>query len=409
MQVKFGEFEQVEKPDEIKVFLKDHFEKVKSDKYRSIYIAYPHQSYSEEYAPKNDEEETLQLYLFSIPSEVSAEPARFDNFTFDGNNHALQFGQRDYLKLVTPIPKGYEKVEDEEGRTFGLTKQNKMWILIDLFHGYKTDSGPEKILTPFLSWIKETVIQPLSTDDIKGKLIAKIETMISGSLDTEISNIKARVKTLQADTTTQEARLIELLKSLSKEMQVLKVLENAPKKTADEIFDNMTRMPFVKQVKFSSGRIIVESNPIAIGPFNYGSWKIMITKGDVKIEHENKGSVLHPYEYSDHHFCFGGFNVELFKALSEGDLPSVLAYCRMEITNYSVATKQSDIELYFKKTMGARAFNAILDDIRKEKLPDCDSINISAIDGKKFTFVGLKSVNGRTIPTASRVEIDYDE
>ena len=422
MLVKFGEFEEVEKPDEIKSYLRSYFERITSNKYKTIYIAYPHQSFSEEYQPEIDKEETLQLYIFSIPSTINAEPSRFDLFNFNDIPYSLSSGQRDVLKVTGALPKGYTKITDEKNQTFALSKDNKIWILNDLFHNFKveststgaiTSSTPintmETLLEPFLVWLKETAISPLTPEEIKAKLLTKIEVMLNSTFKVEMTKVKERIKANRNEVKNQETRLVDLIRTLSRDEHILKTYESAPKKTPSQIIDKVMSMPFVKEIHFVSGQIVIDSNPVSVGPFNYGSWQVFINNDHVEIEHENKGSVLHPYEYEDHHFCFGGFNNEIYRSLEEGDLANIVSLCRMEITNYATSTKMHEIEPFLKKTTGAKTFNQEMEKIRATHLPNCDNVNISAVDGKKFTFIGLKNVDGRTIPTASKVEINYDQ
>ena len=107
MEIIFGKFgEEDEEPPikaeelkTIKNFLESTLNTLKLKGYKSVYVANPHQCFSEDFEPKQSNKEILEIYFYSMPSKVNASLGHIEYIASNGNQITLREGQKDSIKI----------------------------------------------------------------------------------------------------------------------------------------------------------------------------------------------------------------------------------------------------------------------------------------------------------------------
>lgn len=422
MKVKFGKFgEEEEDPpiksedlQKVKDFLEQVTNIVKLPGYESAYIACPHQTFSEDYEPSKHEPDVLEVYLYSLPTTVAVQRMPngiLDRISINGSKTVnLYKGQKNTL-LVLNVPSNYRTIEDLNGQIIAVTHENKIWIMNDIVHEVATNPDALATAEAILRFIYNDFINPPSQAVIQQRIMEKIDILLKGRNNNALQNLKERIKNDEQNVNSLQQQLLQAIKNLTYNANTLNALKSIKPTSGEEIFKNINKMKFVNKISVSKDTLVVNTIPIKIGPFDFGSWIISINPNSTQtpyLKHQAEG-VKHPYEHSvESGYCMGGFINEFANAIETGKYDRAIAVTRMEITNYSVDTKMHDIESFLKKTMGTSDFNKAIKTVKDEHFSDSDGIAISKISGDKITFVATKKgVDGREIPTVKKVEIDY--
>ncbi len=135
MKVNFGEFEEMPRAEALRVkdFLMKFFEPIASEKYDSVHIAYPHQAYSDDYLPKTLDLKQTEIYIFSIPKELGE------------NTKCVYNIQPQKCAISSPAYPSFIEYKLNSGKTFAISKCNKVWILSDIFHAESFKSAEETL------------------------------------------------------------------------------------------------------------------------------------------------------------------------------------------------------------------------------------------------------------------------
>jgi hypothetical protein len=414
LDINFGRFGEEEeeppiKPAElqsIKDFIVSLVNTLKLKDYRAVYVSEPHQLYSQEYEPSTKQKDILEIYFYSLPEGLNAELDCVNQFVTNGSTVVLREGQRDSFK-INSVPADYKVIEDNEGVQLALIKGNQMWILCDLLHKVGESTEAQNVAKDVMCYIVDVYFNPPSEAEIRKRAAEKINSIIEEYFGKHTKDLEQRVKSLSVDLQERERQIAQNVRQLAYESDLLDLAKKRIKPNAELIIRNMEKMAFVKKIYFKNGIVTVDTHPISIGPFEYGSWEIQLAPDLAKFSHEAQ-NVRHPYEYEDHRFCMGGFERNYALATSSGEFDKALTICRLEITNYSTETKQRPLEDYLKKIMGTARFNKILREVREEKFPDADGVIISKINGSIVTFIATKkAADGHEVPTVQSVEINY--
>ncbi len=414
MEIIFGKFgEEDEEPPikaeelkTIKNFLESTLNTLKLKGYKSVYVANPHQCFSEDFEPKQSEKDILELYFYSMPVGANASLGRIENITQNGGQILLREGQKDSIKIEV-VPSGCKIIEDDEGKQIALVQENKVWILNDLLHNVGTFTDAQQAVREALRFIADMYFNPPTEVELRQRAAEKIASLIKENFNRHKKSLEERVKSLSSELQQREAQIAQNIRSLAYESELLELANKRIMPKADVIMYNIDKMPFIKKVSFKGGQLTVDTNPISIGPFEYGSWNIVLALDNPVFKHEATG-VRHPYEYEDHRFCMGGFAGNYVLATNSGEYDKALAICRLEITNYSTETRMKSIEDFLKKIMGAVVFNKILRVVKEENFPDAEGVIISKINGSTVTYVAtMKATDGHEVPTVKSVEINY--
>jgi hypothetical protein len=421
MKIKFGKFEEkivgkhvgsedVDSIEPIKDKITKVFEPLKVDNYDSVFVAYPHQCYSEPYEPELHSAKTLEMYIFSIPEEITATPANNSILKLSGVNYEFRDGCDAYIKPAS-IPVGYTTLEDDDGKEMALAKGNKVWLLYDVFH-----PSSRSTYQNFMNYLMDNVLCPPSQEELEKRVAAKISELAMSRRNQMIKDSEAKAKALEADAQVTQRRLTDLIRNISQETEFIETAKAMKSVDASKVFSSIKGMKFVERMYIEKGVVTVDTEPISIGPFNFGKWKISLNfEGVPRYKHENTGNVCHPYEYdparygSDHlhDWCLGGFAESYAKAMSTGKLDEALLIARMEITNYSTSTKMQFIEPFLKK-IDSKSYNKEIEKIKAEKFSEgVDEVRISDIKGSEVTFIGMKGTGESGRPTAERTVIKY--
>jgi hypothetical protein len=418
LNITFGKFgEEDEDPpikpsdlQSLKDFITSLVNTLKLKNYREIYVAGPHQCYSQEYEPRTKQKDILEIYFYSLPDGLSGDFDRIDQIVANGNTIVLREGQKDSIKILSTTA-SYKSIEDDEGRLIALIKDNQMWVLCDLLHNVGTSTEAQSVAKDVMRYIVDIYFNPPTEVELRKRAAEKIDAIIEEHFGKHTKDLEQRVKSLTADLQERERQLAQSVRNLAYESEMLDLAKRRVKPNAEQIMRNMEKMPFVKKIYFKNGVVTVDTKPINIGPFEYGSWTIQLTQDIAKFTHEvQSASVRHPYEYEDHRFCMGGFERNYALAVSSGEFDKALTICRLEITNYSTETRQKPLEDFLKKIMGTARFNKVLKEVREEKFPDADGLFISKIGGATVTFIATKkAADGHEVPTVKSVEINYAE
>lgn len=396
MKIKFGEFEEVESVESVQKFLTEYFESFKSKDFDSVYIAYPHQCFSDDYVPSRESERQLEIYLYSLPSKIKGEPKRGDSLYYDENTGGeLINGQRDFLS-VTAVPAGYKLCKDIDTKPFAVCKDNQIWILYDIGHKLGVDNSVKtSSLKMMLDGVNDQFLDPPSQEDLEKRFLKALGQRVSAETKNMMKDAEANIKKYEVDLKASEDRVRQLMRSFASQRDLLEALKLVPTTDVTGVLDKVRKMPMVKKMEFAGKSIQVETNPITLGPLNFGTWQITLRDDLPSFTHSKFSEVLHPYEYSHHAYCMGGWTDSYMNAMKQGQLDVALAICKMEIVNYELSTKMNLIEPFLTAMMGKKVLWDLYEKIRKDKFKDCDTIQISEINGKDVTFVG-KQANTRT-------------
>jgi len=420
MKTKFGDFEEVETLENLdadkhvtepyaKAKLTEFFESLKSKTYSSAYVAYPHQCCSEQYAPAHSADDILEIYIYSLPEEVSATPVRCEHFQFFGKQVNSAKGQSDGFSFAA-LPKDYVVLTDDTGKQYALKKDNKVWIAFDICHSMGLgDKSADRLFEAIFASLADEVIDPPSFEELEHRLVTKIQKLVNRGRDESIEAFKNDIHVLESEAKLNEERLATLIHNLSSKCTQLELIEQSKPKSGQEIIDRIKDFKWVNKVFYEKGMLAAATNDILLGPYNYGKWKVLLAEGSPQMQHEQWLKELHPYEYSHHAFCLGGFTDTYVRALHNGQLDKALAVCRMEITNYSTDTKMNPLERWLSKMMGKAKFDKINESIIETKFKgEVENIMISTINGSEVTYVGIKGKpDGSFSHTGQRVVIDY--
>lgn len=408
MKIKFGEFEEVEEVTKVKEFLTEYFESVKPDKFESIFLAYPHQCFSDSYQPAKKLPETLEIYVFSLPEELekAVQINRIEMIDpVGGNLFELYGSQRDTFRINGALPKDFNEVKDTQNIRLAVQRENQLWILFDLFHKFGSDSNIKKSnIEAVMNLISETIIHPLSEEEQEARLAKELGKTMMSSVTEQVHRLEAEVKAYEADIKTNESRTSQLLREYNDRQILIEQLSQTKKPNAQDMISKIKNMNLVEKFYLQGMIPTIETKQITLGPFNYGSWTIGLAKNNPRMKHECSGSVPHAYEYKESgEFCMGGFQRDYQNAMARGQLDIALSVARIEITNYSITTRMNSIEVYLRKIMG-KDFDKILEKVRTDKFKTSDNIFISQIYGLEVTFIGTKDGS----ETGERVVIKYD-
>jgi hypothetical protein len=413
MKVKFGDFEEVENADYVKQKLTDFFKPTKSDKFKEIFIAYPHQCFSEEYAPAEPDKELLEMYIYSIPKDVKADAGRTEILRMNGVNLAPVGGQRDCLK-VHEVPKTYDTIEDETGNVLAILKNNHIWVTNDICHGMVSGSdGVDQMFNTYMGFVGENFLNPPTPEELEERVAQSLKVIIERSFNETTKKIESEVHSLSTEVASTQTRYTDLIAQLSRKSEILELAKQRNMPDPKVLLNKVKKFPWVDHLNLKSGMISVETKPISIGPFLYGSWKISLAKEVPIMKHEVQGKTLHPYEWDEHHgnkYCLGGFAHDYTQAYNRGDIVEAFSICKLEITSYSIDTKMTPIEKFFTAIMGKKALDKIFDEVSKEnKFKESDGVQILSINGHEVTYVGYKRLaDGTNAVNRERAVINYE-
>ena len=422
-KISFGDFEEVETLENLeannkvtepyaKQLLTEFFEKQKSKLYDGVYITYPHQCLSEQYAPHHSSDDILEIYIYSLPESVTATPVRKEYFLFGGKEIRCFKGQGDGFTFAS-LPKDHVLLTDDAGQQYGLKYGNKIWIAFDICHSMSAaDKSADKLFESIFATLADEVIDPPSIEELEQRLVKKIQRLVNKSRDDSIEAFKNDIHVLESETSLSQERFALLIRNLSGKHSQLELVEQSKPKNGQEIINRIKTFKWIDKVFIQKGMLSVATHDILLGPYNYGKWTITLAESNPQMQHEQWLKEIHPYEYSSNHtFCLGGFVYTYVKAMHAGLFDKALAVCRMEITNYSTETKMHPLEKWLSKTMGEAKFNRIHKNIIETKFNnEVKDIMISAINGTEVTYVGVKErPDGSRGSTGQRVVIDYAE
>ena len=404
MKTKFGIFEDCGSPTKLKEYLTEFFDRVKSPKYNSVFIAYPHQAYEDGYAAPEPEDDQLELYIFSLPSGTGANTQRKPTIYIDGKAFNLVSGQQDFLTPTSLTHK--EELFADNNELLALGDKNRVWITCDLFHKFSEDVNAEHFIKPCLKAVVDKFINPPSAEELEARLAEALSKNLQTVAKVALKDCENRLKALENELHAQETRQSSLIQDTAKERSYYDYLKSAKEIDGASIVAKIKKYPYVTKILFERGTLAAETSPINIGPLEFGSWKFTLTPTQPVLVHEKQGSVRHPYQYEDGHFCMGGYQKRYVDAISQGNLDIALAICRQEITNYSTETRMVDIEVFLKAIMGKK-LDKLFEEISSKHFTDCKTVRISTIEGKTVTYIGLKR-SDQEVHTAERAVIEYD-
>ncbi len=407
MKVKFGEFEEVEEPTKVKEFLTAYFEKLNLKEYESIFIAYPHQCYSEDYESTKSISTQLELYLYSLPKEISAaDPRSINELNFGGVYASFFEGQKDFLFIRGELPSTYKRAIDLNGTIYAIQKDNKVWLLSDLFHQYGVATPVIKEnITIVFDQLHDTLLDPPSPEELENRFCEAFSKSISSYNDSLKQTALANLKAFEANTKEAEDRIRTNFQKISQERLNLEWLETNKTPDIRPALQRLKKMPLTKSIEFIGKTIKVSTNPIKMGPFEFGKWNITLKNDVAAFTHEASGVALHPYEYhGTGNFCMGGWTKSYLESMQKGEIDTALAICKMEIVNYESSTKMNCIEPFLRKIMGPKKFDEHIADVVKENFKNADSAIIAQINGKEVTYIGTKMGS----QTSERAVINYD-
>lgn len=414
MKIKFGEFEEVEEPTKVKEYLTAYFENVKPDKFDSIFLAYPHQCFSSAYEPSKHVPSTLEIYMFSLPDEFEKSPnlgfSQAGLLNLDGEHQLELYGnQRDMFRINGAISRDFQEVKDVQGVRVAIQRGNQLWFMMDLFHKFGVDGAPEssdikRRIDAIMNFITETLIHPLTEEEQEAKFAKQLGKSIMSGVNDQVRRLESEVKVYENDIKANETRTSVLLRDYNDRQMLLEQYHSMKKPEPFEMIEKIKRMGIVEKFYLVGLVPTINTKQITLGPFDYGKWTIGLGKDQPFFKHDLSGKVRHAYEYSDTSlFCMGGFAPDYVTAMARGKLDAALSIARLEITNYSISTKMTSIEVFLRGMMG-KDFDKILEKVKEEKFKTSDTIYISQIYGLEVTYVGTRAGS----ETGERVVIKYD-
>ena len=420
MKVEFGVFEKSPNEDKIKDFLTKYFKTLKNSKFKSAYIAYPHNAYSDVYQPEQSSPDVLEMYLFSIPPEIPKNTVSFqkiESIYLDEDAVSLSGFQRDGYRLS--VPNEFTSIFDTERQLIAVVKDNKIWVTFDIFHDFPSNFVNENNISTILQIFSNDFYAPISKEEKRKILLEKINGLITTKLQDEIKKREEKVETYKSEIRSSQDRIDRLLHSYSGEIEVLNALKTTKPRTGKDVLLAMEALPFIEEVTYQGGRtLMAHTHEIKVGPFTYGKWKIGIRNGS-KIDMRHESNTFHPYEFDPegphaslcnrerHRFCFGGFEGQVKTAINCGHYDEALKIIRLELTQYSVGSRMNNIEPFFKGIMGKK-FTEIINEVKKRFTEPVSEVCISKIQGNKVTFMGKQTIDGRNVNVAEKVVIEYD-
>jgi hypothetical protein len=380
MKVSFGEF-----PfgAEAQPLIRDIFEKVNSPKYTELYVAYPHLLPSQEHEPSDKNSKRFEIYIFSLPKlEDGVYTSPMTKMTLNGQHFTMREGQRDVINAQ--VPSGYEILQDENGQTIGIYRDNKLWLTTDALHIIDN-----QFITQLFYYISDQLIVPLDPEGKAKRLEAMLLKSIKKILDDRFKDIKAGLESKERAVTTAQAAYQTNLREYLSTLSMYNSLEKVDDSKAKSIVGKLMSIPFVEEVNARGETLILKTKPITLGPFNYGRWTFEMGQGGASLFSHDAGDVLHPYEYNDRgHFCLGGFTDNYMNLMFNGDFTSAAGLLRLLLTNYSVSTRMHDLEPFLRKVMGTANFNKLLAKLAESADIDTDNYNvqITSINGLEMNL-----------------------
>jgi hypothetical protein len=414
MEIEFGtlEFDREEETAQqpkLQQILSNYFGKRKLKNYTSVFLSNPHQALSDDYEPSDVNKSRLEVYFYSAPSIVSADVTRLSNISVNGSAIGLQNGQSDSIS-VKKLPKNFFTITDENGFQLAIALNNKVWILNDLLHNVTEAPASEDTMKRILDFVFDTYLDPPTPEELRKRTLDKMDSIIKNNFNRAKGQLESEVKNATGELQAQETRIGELIRLLAYKSDMLNIANQRKAPKGEDILQKIERMPYVKNVTFRNNNLFVETNPITIGPLEYGVWSIGLEPDSPRYTNPVFPKVRHPYQYSEGNFCMGGFQNEYVMKVSSGDFDRALTLARLEITNYSTSTKMMPVEDFLKETMGRAKFEKHIESVKEEHFPKADGVMISTIIGSKVCYVAsIRASDGHQVPSVERFEINYAE
>ena len=378
------------KPEEVQPVLNKAFGDLAAiGPYKNLFVSGVHLKSWKDCKPDSSSKAKMEMYVFSSPND-STSCQFYDkptSYKFKGKQFTFSQGQADRISFTDSPLVDYDEMADDKGVPIAYRKDNKVWILTDLFHDIKNEGAITGFMTELIKFIEGREHYGIDFVDLIVGASGKIGKEQLDRLKSEASAQESSVASLQE----QYGNSLKELVIRNKRLSEYKMLDKANLKIMAQ---RLLSHKFVSKIlPYNEDGIIVVTKPITNGPFEYGEWKITIAPSvavDKAITQLYFCGREHPYQYSDQQrVCLGGFLSEIIGDISMGKWDDALNYYILWVTNYSPSTQIHDLIPFLEKTMGTEEFNMVFNKLCAPEIsPDTHNpIKISSIYGDEMTII----------------------
>jgi hypothetical protein len=357
--------------------------------YKKMYLAGAHLTPWKDCKPESSSKNTLEMYIFSSPTDVSncQYYDKSETYLLKGKSYTFTAGQADRITFLEPLT-DYDEMADDKGVPLAYRKDNKVWILTDLFHDAKNGET-------IANFMKE-VVKFIEGREHYGIDFVELITGATGKIGKDIyTKLKDEAKSAEANCISYQENYTNALRTMlqaNKRLTDYKILDKAE---CILMAKRLINHRFVAKVlPYNDDGIVVVTKPITNGPFEYGAWSIIFSQ---KVELIRSIKQLkfcgeaHPYQYSDENkVCLGSFLPEIMSDVGMGKWDDALNCYLLWVTNYSPSTQIHGLIPFLKAQMGPEKFQQEFDKLCAPEITPTThhDIAISSIYGYEITIVG---------------------
>jgi hypothetical protein len=405
LKIKFGEVNDDGNEAQIKEVVTKAFGELENiGPYDKLYVAMPHANEYTKFLPSGKSKDQLELYIFATPTIAKAKEIAGQNKTlkFGSNEYKLEIGQMDKVSALLDLT--FNEMVDDNKNQFAIRKDNKIFVLQDLFHPTLKEDVVVNILQEMALFISNA---PKS--EPKEKLEKIVAEMVLGLSKEELKELEAQRKNADRKVLdNQNIYLLAIQESADIQRKISK-FQSDPEGPAMDMAKRFVGMDVIEKLIKTTFGVQVLTKDICVGPFNFGPWIVDIGNG-VNLEHAIKPAEIigtatvkakHPHDRTDrqgeYRICVGGFGDEIIRSQKFGEWDRTLTYWIHWIINYDGS--DGEISTLLKGVMGDKEFKEALLKVAAPEITEdiCKDIRISSIKGADVSITGTRKDNGQMV------------
>ena len=123
--------------------------------YKNLYLSVPHLKSWKESKPEHPSKTTIEMYIFSSPDD-STSCQYYETSTpynLKGKSYTFLHNQADRITTFEPY-EDYDEMADDAGVPLAYRKDNRVWILMDMFHDIHNEAPIADFMTELVKFLE---------------------------------------------------------------------------------------------------------------------------------------------------------------------------------------------------------------------------------------------------------------
>jgi hypothetical protein len=359
---------------------------LKINGFRKLKLNIIHGKESEHSTGRLSANDMLYIYMFSIPKQVpndDRDMLHHDDVKLNGETVKLTGGQGDSYGISDKWIRdnNFTGIKSDDGKLLAVRDRNSLWILFDLLH----EQGSVDLVSKFIlnNAFGSVAVEHIDISEAFGRFYGQY-------ISDELGRLRSRKSDAERNLQGKEAEIQRVYQDFARVTRDIDGAEGELKKLEDGQSDMLQRIlniPEIDHARVTPNKLIVVTNPINLGGFDIGPYKIILTRGSGitmnAVNYRSDWDKHHPHVTSGGSVCWGTLR-DVSKYYASGEWDTVMVCAIKLLMSYNGSDSYMKIERWFERVNPEyrRQLNGIFQDKNHNWVKRVDPVK-GLITGRK--------------------------